>query len=406
MTWFSDLQTGFHSIGKRIRGLAMISRGIVPNLVLSQRVVDRVKEASKHFLADETGETMVGIVLPPHGDTKLPTIYVLETISPDETTIRRSHMFEQGDDRQADIFAWLEENWTASQKLNKDCDGNPLKPEWKQPLRHVGDWHKQPGFMIQPSGGDLQTALDSLADAENGFEFLLVPIVTLGHDTVTAEGTHHNVNYFTVPQPNGTSLRMDWWYIHRDGRFFQPITPKIVPEKDIPTLAPVAWHLHDSEQFKDELALLTDAGYFLIGNSVITWQSDNTLPLEICAIIGRPASNQVVLLSTTWDYPKSAPKAFVAPFSGIDPSMYPYQIFEKLWQSRKDAPLKNFKWTDETFLVDLVNTVYDALGVAPIPAKTSKTGTTSAVKITVETDQKQKSEKEEDDDDTDNVESR
>ena len=63
----------------------------------------------------------------------------------------------------------------------------PLKEEWKVPLKHLGDWHKQPGFMIQPSGGDLATALRFMEDEENQFEFLLVPIVTLGHPSVTSE---------------------------------------------------------------------------------------------------------------------------------------------------------------------------------------------------------------------------
>src|SRR5690348_897970 len=52
-------------VRRRLRGMAMISRGIVPNLLISQRMVDRVVEAARHFLADETGETMVGLVIEP-----------------------------------------------------------------------------------------------------------------------------------------------------------------------------------------------------------------------------------------------------------------------------------------------------------------------------------------------------
>ena len=35
------------------------------------------------------------------------------------------------------------------------------------PLRYLGDWHKQPGSMIQPSHGDHMTALTWLDDEES-----------------------------------------------------------------------------------------------------------------------------------------------------------------------------------------------------------------------------------------------
>ena len=57
--FFSLLQQEWDVVRRRLRGMAMISRGIVPNLLISQRMVDRVVDAARHFLADETGETMV-----------------------------------------------------------------------------------------------------------------------------------------------------------------------------------------------------------------------------------------------------------------------------------------------------------------------------------------------------------
>lgn len=355
--------------GRRMRGLAMISRGIVPNLVISQRMVDRVVEAAKHFLADETGETMVGLVVPAAQTPEaMPTLYIIDTIAPDETVIRRSHMFEQGDELQQDIFFWLSDNWATYLDIGRDMKGRSIKPEWKQPLRHMGDWHKQPGYMIQPSGGDLMTALRFMEDDENDFEFLLVPIVTLGHDSVTSEDGLM-VNYFTVPLADGTSLRMDWWYIHRDSRFFQPITPQVAPEKDMPHLTPYPWHILDSELVNDELDMLELAGYLRIGDFVL-WNTDDDLPLEICLIIGRSGTSQVYLVVTDWDYPKGAPRIFISEFKGIDPSMYIYKIWEHLWTTRKDAPkLPNFKWTDETFVVDMIKAIEVALGMAhPTPA--------------------------------------
>src|SRR5690349_11645998 len=132
-------------IRRRLRGMAMIARGIVPNLVISQKMVDHVTEAARHFLADETGESMVGLVLdaPENEPESMPTLIVLDTIAPDESVIRRSHMFEQGDELQADIFNWLTDNWEAYQDIGKDMNGKPIKEAWRVDLKHPGDWHKQ-----------------------------------------------------------------------------------------------------------------------------------------------------------------------------------------------------------------------------------------------------------------------
>jgi hypothetical protein len=380
----------FDHFGRRVRGLAMISRGIVPNLVISQRVVDRVVEAARRFLADETGETMVGFILPPEETPDaMPTLYVVDTIAPDESVIRRSHMFEQGDELQQDIYAWLLDNWDAYREIGRDMKGRPIKPEWDRPLRHMGDWHKQPGFMIQPSGGDLVTALNFMADPENDFEFLLVPIVTLGHDSVTNE-SGAAVNYFNIPMEDGTSLRMDWWYIHRDSRFFQPITPTIVPEKDMPILTPYPWHLLNADLLDDELDILEDNGYFRIGDLVL-WNTDDDLPLEICLIVGRPGTSAVYLVVTDWDYPRHAPKLFLAEFKNIDAQMYIYKIWEQLWASRRDIPpLKDFTWTQETFIVDMIMALDARLGLPPArkAAAPSPAASPASVKIPVKVEEK------------------
>jgi hypothetical protein len=394
VTLLELLREEAHLFGRRMRGLAMISRGIVPNLVISQRAVDRVLEAAKHFLADETGETMVGLVIPADDTPEsMPTLYVVDTISPNENVIRRSHMFEQGDEVQQDIFYWLSDNWETYRQLGHDMKKRQMKPEWNQPLRHIGDWHKQPGFMIQPSGGDLMTALRFMEDEENDFEFLLVPIVTLGHDSVTSE-VGATVNYFTIPTADGTSLRMDWWYIHRDSRFFQPITPKIVPEKDMPILTPYPWHLLDSELVNDELDLLEERGYFQIGD-IVLWNTDKDLPLEICFIVGRAGTSQVYLVVTNWDYPDTPPEVWLSEFKDIDPSMYIYDIFQHLWDTRKPAPKVEMKWDDETFMVDMIMAIETKLGMAHpkppartvAPATTKSPANTKSVKIEVEVDE-------------------
>ncbi len=365
----------------------MISRGIVPNLIIAQRVVDRVVEAAKHYLADETGETMVGFVVPAENTPEsMPTLYVLDTISPDENAIRRSHMFEQGDELQQDIFFWLSDNWETCRETGKDSRGRPIHPRWNQPLRHMGDWHKQPGFMIQPSGGDLMTALRFMEDEENNFDFLLVPIVTLGHDSVTNEDGAQ-VNYFTVPLADGTSLRMDWWYIHRDSRFFQPITPRIVPNEQLPELTPYPWHILDEDLVNDELDILEVNGYFRIGDFVL-WNTDDKPPLEICFIIGRPGTSQVYLIVTDWDYPNTRPRLYLSQFQGIDPSMYIYDIWQRLWQQRTPPPSLSFRWTEETFVVDLIKAVETAQGIAHPTPPGAKSSANGPVRIPVQVEEK------------------
>lgn len=384
------VQDEFDHLGRRIRGLAMISRGIVPNLVISQRMVDRVVEATRHFLADETGETMVGFVVPAdqHPES-MPTLYILDTIAPDESVIRRSHMFEQGDELQQDIFFWLSDNWATYREIGRDSEGHPIQPQWQQPLRHMGDWHKQPGYMIQPSGGDLMTALRFMEDDENEFEFLLVPIVTLGHETVTDE-VGALVNYFSVPLADGTSLRMDWWYIHRDSRFFQPITPVIQPQEKMPRLTPYPWHILDGDLVNDELDMLELAGYFRVGDFIL-WNTDDALPLEICFIIGRPGTSIVYLVVTDWDYPARQPRIMLSEFKNIDPTMYIYDIWKLLWEARKPQPkLPAFQWQQDSFVVDMIKAMETVLAIPhpTPPVRSAETPAPATVRIPVEVEKK------------------
>jgi hypothetical protein len=360
------LQSEMGQLSRRLRGMAMISRGIVPNLVISQNVVDKVVRAAQGYLEDETGETMVGLVVDTNEPETMPTLYVLDTIAPDDSTIRRSHMFEQGDNIQRDIFLWLKDNWETYLEVGKDMNGRPIPDELHQPLQHLGDWHKQPGFMIQPSGGDLMTALRYMDDPETEFEYLLVPIVTLGHASVTSEDGAQ-VNYFNVLMENGTSLRMDWWYIHRDVRVFQPITPKVVPPDELPELPPYSWHILDVDLMDEELSLIEEDGMFMVAQTALPYPINNELPLEICFIIGRAGYTDVFIVTTHWDYPNTPPRVYKTPFTGIDPTMYIYQVFEQLWERAEQVEHPpDFEWNPESsYMVDLLAAVEKHLGMRP-----------------------------------------
>jgi len=371
-------------ISRRLRGLAMISRGIVPNLVISQRVVDKVADIARQFIADETGESMLGFVLDGIEQDEMPTIYVIDTISPDEeATLRQTHTFQQGDDLQDEIIWWLQENWRLCRENNRHSDGKPLEEKWQTPLRYLGDWHKQPGFMIQPSGGDLMTALNWLDDPENMMDYLLVPIVTLGHESVTDE-EGANVNYFNVPMEDGTSLRMDWWYIHRDVRVFQPITPTIMPTSDLPTLTHYPWHLTKPDRMAEEVGHMTDDSMFV---EAIVWQADDDIPMELCFFAVRPGGKHVMLVATEHDYPKTPPRLQLAPYERFDPNDDFYDIFERFWLNSEvvETP-KDFEWSIQTPLIDFIYEMEDHLGIKrpDIPKPTPPEST--AVSVPIELD--------------------
>ena len=343
---------------KRLRGMAMISRGIVPNLVLSRRAVKKMRAAAGEYLADETGEAMLGFVGEDDSPEAMPTIYVLDTISPDESAIRRSHTFQQGDALQDEAIWWLQENWHFHRERHRGSDALPDR--FDVPLRYLGDWHKQPGSMIQPSHGDLMTALSWLDEDESGMDFLLVPIVTVGHAPIIAE-TELAVNYFTVPMGDGTDMRVDWWYIHRDVRVFQPVHPQIVDASTLPQIMKYGWHLVMPRRLDSETMALADDGLLV---RTLVYECDGEVPLEFCFITIRQGATSFLLFVTSHDYPHTPPKAFHASFvSGLDLTD-PVAAFHQLWQEReavKDPP--GWQWSDDKYLIDYLEAIEVELGL-------------------------------------------
>ena len=352
------MQVEFDHIRKRLRGMAMISRGIVPNLVLSRRAVDRMLSAASQYLADETGEAMVGFIIEDDTPEGLPTIYVLDTISPDETAVRRSHTFQQGDSLQDEIIWWLQENWHFYREQNRGTDDFPER--FDVPLRYLGDWHKQPGSMIQPSHGDLMTALSWLDDDELSMDFLLVPIVTVGHAPIIGESVL-SVNYITVPMANGTDMRVDWWYIHRDVRVFQPVHPKVVAEEHLPSMMKYGWHVVLAERLTSETLAMVDDGLLV---RTLFYECDGEVPLEFCFFTIRQGANSFILFVTQHDYPLSAPAAYHAPFvDGLD-LMDPVATFQKLWAAAEPIPdPPEWQWSSEKYLIDFVIAIEVELGL-------------------------------------------
>ncbi len=343
------LRGEYDHIRKRLRGMAMISRGIVPNLVVSQRAVERMLLAAGQYVADETGEAMVGFVVDDVTPEGKPTIYVLDTISPDETAVRRSHTFQQGDALQDEAIWWLQENWHYHRLQQR---GTGLLPaRFDVPLRYLGDWHKQPGSMIQPSHGDLMTALSWLDDDESGMDFLLVPIVTTGHTAIVG-ASDVDVNYFHQPMRDGTDMRVDWWYIHRDVRVFQPVRPQIVAPDSLPQMMKYGWHVVLADRLTSEHYALEDDGLLV---RTLFYECDGEVPLEFCFIAIRQGASTFTLLVTQHDYPHSPPRAYRAPFvAGID-LMDPVATFGTLWKLAEPiADPAGWSWAAEKYLLDYI----------------------------------------------------
>lgn len=328
-------------------------RGPVPNLIIAQRVIDKMAAAASRYIEDETGEAMVGLVLPPQGDAS-PTYVVLETISPDTSAVRQLHTFQQGDPWQDEVIWWYQENWHQRRKTQGRGLFKP-RPEWDAPLAYLGDWHKQPGYMIAPSGGDLDTALTWLDDPDTTERALLVPIVTLDHPG-TVDPSPAPVNYVVVPQGDGGALRVDWWYVDDQRRMFQPIVPQVVPDADLPDLGPMPWHLMDEDRNQHELRRLEEAG---MAATVSLADIDGEPPLEICISAARMrGGTRIYLIATPHDFPASPPKMRLAPVVQMKPGQAVADLFDQWWregEAVQDPP--GWTWEPTSHIVDYIEAV-------------------------------------------------
>lgn len=336
---------------KRVTG-----RG-VPNLVIAQRVIDKMSAAANTHMEDETGEAMVGFYVPRQHPNGMPTLYALDTISPDDSAIRQFHTFQQGDDRQDELIWWLQENWRVQREKNGSFITKMLGAKWDVPLRYLGDWHKQPGFMIQPSGGDLMTAIEWIDDPDNNTDFLLAPIVTLDHPYTIIPSTVVT-NFLMIPQSGGDAMRVDFWYIDKHAKGFLPIAPSVYPNEQLPVLAEYPWHLLDEARFARENAALRDENLFV---SLTLYDVDDAPPLEVCFLVGRMGGDKLMIVVTKADYPKSAPKIRVAPFVSMTDDDDMYKVFEQAWKASTPLELA-FDWTADHLLLDVIKAAEQKIG--------------------------------------------
>ncbi len=342
-------------LARRIQRLVR-GGGSAPNLVVAQRVIDKMAAAADATLEDETGEAMVGVVIPSAIPGGVPTIYVLDTIAPDETAVRNYAKFEQGDDRQGDVFQWLYTNWEHGREKSRASLISAFTNKWDVPLLHVGDWHKQPGYMIHPSGGDLMTALDYLDD--DGVDFLVAPIVTLDHPT-TIDTSGSVSNFVLVAKGDDSAMRVDFWYIDRHSMMFMPMMPALYPNDQLPAVAAYPWHLSHPKVAEEEFGLMQDDGLAL---TITYWNSDGELPLEVCLLIGRVGSPRLLILVTPADFPKHPPRLRTAPFIPMGSGDDMQTVFEKAWAQSEAVDLPYDHDKHKTLLA-YIHAAEDKLGI-------------------------------------------
>ena len=313
------------------------------------------------YVQDETGEAMIGLVVP--GNHTNGRGYSLRAGHHFARRIGSASVAYVPAGRRTpgrDYLVVAGKLARSTVEKRRNSFGNALQAKWDVPLRYLGDWHKQPGFMIAPSGGDQQTALNWLYDESNNMDFLLAPIVTLGHPSTTFS-EDSTANFVTAPQDDLQHIRIDFWYIDREVGLFQPIHPAIYPDDQLPGLPAYPWHLTDRDRANREFGLLHDDDLF---SSIVLWNATDEPPLEVCFMAARVGSDRVLIVITPWNYPEQPPSARVAPFVQMGPEDDLYDVFEDLWsksQIVKDPP--GWAWSEEKTLVDYIHALENALGM-------------------------------------------
>ena len=334
----------------------------VPKLYLSEHVLDKIVVAGQEYIEDETGEAMIGLVMKDSGSNQT-SVYVLDTIAPGEGAVRETHTFQQGGEWQDDVLHWLRENWEIARKQRANGYGTSTA-KWDAPLYHLGDWHKQPGWMIHPSGGDLRTAFEWINQPNNKIGFLIAPILTIDHPATVADPDKAS-NFLTQDQGNGQVSRIDFWYIARGMTNFVPIVAHVLPSRNFPRLMRYPWHLVSQTRAYQEMKLLEDDGMMV---EVLLWNTDEELPMEVCFLTAREGATHFLLLATQADYPHSPPDVYKIPFASIQPGEDLYDLIRRQWTYAELVPdPDDFEWSPDKTLLEYIYIAEDTLGWNPNP---------------------------------------
>lgn len=346
----------------------------LPRVTFAQRVVDKIV-ANALIYETETGELLIGFALRQVGRSE-PDLYVLDTIAPDASAVRTRSYFEQGDDLQGDIFNWLYDNWETMRVRMRTINSHGTLPKWDVPLCYLGDWHKHPGALVEPSWGDTSTVREHINDRRAGTPQLLVVLATLWERayldlsqsadelTETDEETPEEfkpeggeAQPIYVPVDDRWLVRIDVWYMSRSIRRFTRLTPLVVPNTELPELPPISWHLAQPERLRSEVESLKQAGYAV---SIEQYDTDHVPPLEICFSLARRDSQHVIIAITEPDYPAHMPRIRLTPMSALRDLPETANLFDRLWSASQPLAQSAYplwSWTENHRLIDLVREV-------------------------------------------------
>jgi len=191
-------------------------------------------------------------------------------------------------------------------------------------LLHLGDWHRHPGHLDRPSGGDLDTARELRAVAAAPIWLIAIAV---GDERVRESA---RVEDGVVAHARASSASAELRFYRVDGRAGCRRLPVRIENETVPRLPPLPWHIADPTRFTVECRLLTAAGFAIAIEETARGKKPETV-LRLSRD-GRPA----LLVGTGPGYPKTRPRV----------------SDERRCEIRIDGP-----WSPERFLVDLVNGV-------------------------------------------------
>lgn len=304
-----------------------------PKIYISQHAVRKLIRGTEVRPDTETGEALIGLIIPSSSPEILePTIFVLDTIVPDDSAVRLGAYFETGDDLAAQTFIWLSRNWEELRRLSKGkIAPNTLKelqpitsdlipPEFDFPLRHIGHWHKHPEMLRVPSGGDLGTARDFVLE-DNGMDQILVPVTT--YHLVRRERFWWDGDKFLLRDDPDDRISISFSYLsrkmlERGENNFLRVEPEIVHNSLIPKLPTLPWHLKNPKRFEREITLMKDYGCQV---GVLIREMTGAPPMEISFTVQKQGWRNRLLIVTSADYPDTAPQIKIFNSAGVEEKM-------------------------------------------------------------------------------------
>ena len=311
---------------------------------VAQRVIQKICAAVLQYAHSETGESLIGFCI----DTGKPIgkMVLLDTIAPaPDAIVREWAMTAFGDDRQYAIFRWYHENWELYRQIRRASYGNAIIGKWDAPLKHMGDWHKQPG-LVEPSRGDLQTARQFIKETE--IDYLIAPIATLGQEVANVASAGNTLFGAT----DVAQIRIDFWMLKKQDKAFKAIRPIVVDDNDLPRLPPLAWHISDGGRFAVELDRLETANISVL--DIVQLDTRDHPPLDICFVLHEQGAQYAIIAITPATYPLRPPTWRVAPL--IRPRGNE-DFFETLYRLSTPIQVDIEKWTQAHWLVEGVKAI-------------------------------------------------